>query len=628
LSWEYTDQAAAYTCAVRDTTFSSVIPNLLPFRVPSRIEAVLEHTLGVNQLERVYATLRAMTDETPIAERLLQHLEITERTSQKDLERIPRQGPVLLVVNHPFGILEGAVLLTLLSRIRSDVKFLANGILKAIPEIRERLIPVDPLGGEGAARSNCVGLRKSVEFLAGGGVMVIFPAGEVSHFQWRERSITDPKWNPAIAKLLAIASRRARGISVIPVYMEGSNSLLFQAAGLVHPRLRTIMLGRELLNKKRASVEVRIGSPIAAEKLLAIPSDEKRTEYLRWRTYLLASRNEYKPRTALPFVKASARVSELTPIAPPADVVAMAREVEALPAGSRLANLGDLSAYLTRPHDIPAVLSEIGRLREVTFHAAGEGTGKPIDLDAFDPHYLHLFIWNESKREVAGAYRLVGTDAARSQFGIRGLYTATLFRYGNEFLERMGPALELGRSFVRIEYQKGFATLLLLWKGIGKYVAQNPQYKTLFGPVSISNQYHSVSRQLMVSFLERNASLKGWAGLVATRNPFRSHHTQPRALPNAAFDLDDLSAVVSDLEPSQAGVPVLLRQYLKLGGKLLGFSVDPRFGNTLDGLILVDLTKTDSKLLDRYLGKREAAQFRAFQAASRGVSQDRRSSTT
>jgi putative hemolysin len=606
-----------YLC-VSDTIFSSAVPRLLTFRVPGRMEGVVERALGIAELAGLYTTLRAQRDETPIAGRLLKHLEITERVSQKDLERIPRLGPALLVVNHPFGILEGAVLLTLLSWIRSDVKFLANGILEAIPEIRNLLIPVDPLRDAGAT-SNHTGMRKAIEFLAAGGLLVIFPAGEVSHFQWRERSIADPKWNPAIARMLAIASRRAQGISVIPLYVEGSNSLLFQAAGLVHPRLRTVMLGRELLNKRRATIEVRIGSPVAAEKLLAIPSDEERTEYLRWRTYLLASRHEYKPRTALPFVRAGARVANLKPVAPPADSAVMEREVAGLAACSRLANSGELSAYLASAEEIPAVLKEIGRLRELTFRAAGEGTGKSIDLDTFDSHYLHLFIWNESKREIVGAYRLAGTDMVRVKFGVGGLYTGTLFKYGNEFLDHMGPALELGRSFVRIEYQKGSAALLLLWKGIGKFVAQNPQYKVLFGPVSISNQYQSASRRLMVSFLERYVSLKEWAGLVSSRNPFRSRDARCRALPDAALDLDDLSAAVSDLEPSQAGLPVLLRQYLKLGGKLLGFNVDPRFANTLDGLIVVDLTKTEPKLLDRYLGKQEAAQFLAFHRGKYGT---------
>jgi len=264
-----------------------------------------------------------------------------------------------------------------------------------------------------------------------------------------------------------------------------------------------------------------------------------------------------------------------------------------------------MAVYLALAAEIPTVLAEIGRQREITFRAAGEGTGKPSDLDDFDVHYLHLFVWSEKHNEVVGAYRLAATDSARAR-----LYTATLFQYSGAFLERMGPALELGRSFVRPQYQKSFSALLLLWKGIGKYVTRNPRYKVLFGAVSISNQYHSISRRLMVSFLERHALLKDWAGLVRVRNPFRSGPADE--LPQAVLDIDDLANVVSDIEPQQAGVPILLRQYLKLGGKLLGFNLDPDFSNVLDGLILVDLTKTEPKLLERYLGRNEAAEFLAF----------------
>ena len=296
----------------------------------------------------------------------------------------------------------------------------------------------------------------------------------------------------------------------------------------------------------------------------------------------------------------------MEPIAPPGPAALLSEEVSALAPARMLVKSGDLAVYATPAAEIPRLLREIGRLRELTFRAAGEGTGKSCDLDGFDPHYLHLFVWSEKKREVVGAYRLAPTDSALPD----GLYTATLFRYDRTFLNRVGPALELGRSFVRAEYQKSFAPLLLLWKGIGKYVARNPRYKVLFGPVSISNQYQSISRRLMVSFLERHALLKDWAPLVSVRTPFAA--TRSNDLPESGFDIEDLCDVVSDIEPARAGVPVLLRQYLKLGGKLLGFNVDPNFSNALDGLILVDLTKTGPKLLERYLGKDEATKFLAF----------------
>jgi putative hemolysin len=161
---------------------------------------------------------------------------------------------------------------------------------------------------------------------------------------------------------------------------------------------------------------------------------------------------------------------------------------------------------------------------------------------------------------------------------VRRLYTASLFQYGPEFLERMGRAIELGRSFVRAEYQRGFQPLLLLWNGIGAFVSRNPRYRVLFGPVSISNRYQALSRQLIVSFLERHAFRAELKNLVVARNPFRGPTER-----NTGLDVDDLSAVVSDVDPGQSGIPLLLRHYLRLGGKLVGFNVDPQFADVLDG---------------------------------------------
>ena len=252
------------------------------------------------------------------------------------------------------------------------------------------------------------------------------------------------------------------------------------------------------------------------------------------------------------------------------------------------------------------MLREIGRLRELTFRAVGEGTGNALDLDRFDWYYLHLFVWNARKQEIVGAYRLKGSDVSAD------LYTRTLFRYSDRFLETMGPALELGRSFVRAEYQKGFAALLLLWKGIGKLVSRYPRYKVLFGPVSISNQYQAISKELIIAFLEEQLTLTEWRDLVRARHsPRRQRAGIHQDVGAYCNDVDELSDVVSDLDPSHIGVPVLLRQYLRLGGRLLGFSVDSDFSNAVDGLIVVDLTRTEPKLLDRYLGKEEADAFRA-----------------
>jgi len=569
--------------------------------LPRPIRSAAARLFGFNEAGRLYSSLQSRGEDRPITERLLNRLAVTYRVGERDLQQIPRSGPVVIVANHPFGVLEGAVLATVLARVRPDVRFLANEVLSAIPEIQNLIIPVDPIGGSRAARSNSTGLRLSIEFLQSGGCLVVFPAGEVSHYQPRERAITDSEWHTAAARMIETVSRMGVAVSAVPVFISGSNSLLFQALGLIHPRLRTALLARELLNKRNRLVELRIGSPIASKKLREITTPKERTDYLRWRTYLLADRRDYKAKTSLPLRNLAQQRSPQA-VDAASDPALLCAEIAGLGPKHLLTKSSDLEVYIAPAGVIPNVMQEIGRLREITFRGVGEGTRKAVDLDRFDPDYLHLFAWNTVKHEVVGAYRLTGTDV------IRDLYTATLFKYDHAFLDKMGPALELGRSFVRAEYQKGFAPLLALWKGIGTYIARNPRYKVLFGPVSISNQYQAVSRELMVTFLEKRASVREWMGLVSNRNPFRKRSAK-LTFPSTGFDLDDLSDVVSDLESSRAGIHVLLRQYLKLGGKLLGFNVDPEFSDALDGLILVDLTRTEPRLLERYLGKTEASEF-------------------
>jgi putative hemolysin len=257
---------------------------------------------------------------------------------------------------------------------------------------------------------------------------------------------------------------------------------------------------------------------------------------------------------------------------------------------------------------IPCLLREIGRLRELSFRAVGEGTGRGLDLDRFDATYLHLFVWNRSNQEVVGAYRLGQTDGILDRRGLGGLYTSTLFRYDEALFEAMGPALEMGRSFVREEYQRSFSGLMLLWQGIGRFVIRQPRYATLFGPVSISASYRSASQQLMAAFLRSNTCHHGWSRWVRPRHPYR---VRGRAV-DEPLNVAELSTLVGDIEEDSKGVPILLRQYLRLGGRALGLNVDPDFSNVLDVLVLVDLRRTETRVLNRYMGGDGAAEFLAY----------------
>ena len=288
-------------------------------------------------------------------------------------------------------------------------------------------------------------------------------------------------------------------------------------------------------------------------------------------------------------------------------------EIEALPPSQRLVHSGCFHVYWAHATQIREVLQEIGRLRELSFRAVGEGSGKSADVDSFDAYYLHMFVWDARVDAIVGAYRLGLAQQILSQCGMRGLYTHSLFRYDPRILELLKPAIELGRSFVRAEYQRSFAPMLLLWRGIARFIEVSPQYGVLFGAVSISNSYSGVSRELMVEYLSTHAAETHMARYVQPRRPFRYKRTAVSDLkPAVPRSIEELSRAIAQIEPDQKGIPILLRQYLRLGGRIIAFNVDSAFGNVLDGLMVVDLRQIDSAILERYMGKPAMIAFRAY----------------
>jgi putative hemolysin len=539
-------------------------------------------------------------------EGLLAEMRIDLRVDSADRARIPANGPVVVVANHPYGVLDGALLTVLLTRARPDVKVLANFVLGDVPELQHHCIFVDPFQTDRSVESNRRALREAFAWVQRGGMLAIFPAGEVSSWQMPTAQIVDPEWNDTAVRLI-----RRTAATALPVYFCGHNSVGFQLLGMIHPKLRSAFLLQEFLQQEGRSVEVRVGSPVPAEAIQSV-ADGEAIEYLRWRTYLLARRT--KSETSWPMAlrtKLASKIQE--PIAAAGQADLLAEEIEKLPVERRLAENGDLAVYFGAANEIPNMLSEIGRLREVTFRRAGEGTGKGRDLDSFDEYYLHVILWNKAKKELVGAYRAGSTAEILAQHGIQGLYTSTLFRYDEKVFEKLGPALELGRSFVRPEYQRQYAPLLLLWKGIARLITTRPEIPILFGAVSISNDYNEASREMIYRFFESRMQEDDLTGLIAPRRPFRPdllRRWDCRSMCRALRDLDELSEPITDVEADGKGLPILLRQYAKIGGKLVGFNVDRKFSNVLDGLVVVDLRQTDPAVLERYMGRDAAAAFR------------------
>jgi putative hemolysin len=567
---------------------------------PQRLRRLALHLLpALARLHRIRDEVRRLDDPFAVAEYALRALRVEVRLSAASPDLIPRQGGLVIAANHPFGGLDGLLAIAAIGRRRRDLRILANSELARIEELRPLIIPVDPCGGLEAVRANVTGMRRALRWLGDGGALLVFPAGEVSHLRLRSASITDPPWSATAARLVRLAD-----VPVVPLYISGANSMLFQVAGLVHRRLRTLLLPAELANKAGARVQARLGSVIAPARYRHIDSDERLAAYLRLRTYVLQAETEPGA------VEPTAAGHGFERIAAEVDPQRIAGEIAALPEASLLTSAGHLRVHVAAAGQIPWTLQELGRLRELTFRAVGEGTGRSSDIDLFDGYYEHLLLWDADARRIAGAYRLGRTDVICRRFGRRGLYTSTLFDYGDLFLGLLGPALELGRSFVRVEYQRSFGALMLLWKAIAEFVGRNPRYCRLIGPVSISNSYQPLSRELQVAFL-RARSLDPLKASIRPKRAFRGRLSL-RSVgiePRWPADIDELSSLVAGLEPDGKGAPVLLRQYLRLGGRVLGFNIDTEFANSLDCLILVDLRKTDPKVLRRYMSDSAWARF-------------------
>jgi putative hemolysin len=561
---------------------------------------LLSWALRLNTLRELYA--QANSDWSAFPTSALRVLCARAECCADEVAHVPANGPLIVAANHPHGALDGLLLLDLIGRARKDVRLLANHLLACIPELRDFCFFVDPFERPGAAERSLAGLRAAHLWLRRGGALVIFPAGEVAHVRRADGSIADSSWRSTVGRIALTTGAR-----VVPARVEGANSPLFYAAGRIHPLLRTVLLSRELLRSRGRSVTVRVGRALSTDEL----GRHGRT----------ADRVTAAIRQAVEHLEsADVRGAVCTqprevPVAPAADFATLDEEIRRLPETTRLVDGGALQVYCAEAGQIPNVLAEIGRLRELAYRSVGEGTGTRTDIDRFDTHYQHLFLWNQLRREVVGAYRIGRSDLIVASAGAEGLYTRTLFRYDERLLRRLPPALELGRSFVRVEYQRNHTPLLLLWKGICSFIARHPQYRVLFGAVSISARYSDRTREMLMAFLEQNHLDRVLSELVSPKNAPRSAPPKDVPVGTVPTSVEEVDTLVSKLETDGQGIPVLLRQYLKLNARLLGFSVDSAFGDALDALMTVDLARADPRILRRYFGPADARAFLEYHAA-------------
>lgn len=547
----------------------------------SLVAKFVMHIMRLNKINKLYLDVY---DKDPHAflDRLIEALGITIEINEEDLQKIPKEGAFVTISNHPFGGLDGIILVKLLSAVRPDYKVIANFLLKKIEPVKDYFMVVDPVE-EQRRLSGATGLKEALRHLEEGKPLGLFPAGEVSAYQADSNNVEDREWGKTSIKMIKKAH-----VPVIPIYFKGSNSLLFQALGLIHPMLRTVKLPSELLNKKNQVIKLRIGTPIPTDIQDSFTDIMQYGKFLRAKTYLLGSSLEVKKF----FLKTQKAGKKAEPVVPAIDREVLAREVKDITEDYLLFSMKNYSVFCAPTLRIPNVLNEIGRLREVTFRAVGEGTNRSIDLDEFDLYYYHLFIWDRETSQVVGAYRVGKGKEIIDRYGIKGFYVNTLFKIRKEMLPVMYEAIELGRSFIIEEYQRKPLPLFMLWKGILYFLIKNPEYRYLMGPVTISGKYTDVSKELIMKFIQRNHWDKEMARYVIPRCKYRVETKEPGVdvmVDASGTDIAILDKMIGDIEPSSDKLPILLKKYISLNGKIIGFNIDPKFNMCLDGLLVLDL---------------------------------------
>ncbi len=523
-----------------------------------------------NQILRDYGHLRGLS----FIESVLRQFECRYLVDDIEVGHIPAKGRVIIAANHPLGGLDSFILLKLIGDLRPDVKILANDILLGIEPIRDLLLGVKILGGKPSASN----YRRIMGALEQDQAVIVFPAGEVSRLG--PKGIQDGRWESGFLRFSAHT-----GAPILPVHLQAHNSPWFYVAAMLARPLGTLLLPRQLfLRKGETRVPVRIGTPICPPQIGSAMLLRKQSQLIRKRVYQLRKHRR--------------QPEQMATVSKPENPRLLYQELKRY---ERIGSTQDGKAiYLANPDTGSVLMREIGRLREFTFRAVGEGTGQHRDLDAFDRYYEHLILWDDEQMEIAGAYRMVRTAPMVQQYGLQSLYTAGLFDYSAAMQVYLENGLELGRSFVQPQYW-GSRSLDYLWHGIGAYLRKYPELRFLLGPVSISAKEPAEVRDWLVAYYDRYFGSE--QPLAEARQPYNFHGIAP--------DFGGLDAETSfkvlkqNLKQLGSRVPTLYKQYTELcepgGARFLAFGVDPDFSDSVDGLILVDLYKLRPNKKDRYI---------------------------
>ncbi|MDO5656080.1 MAG: lysophospholipid acyltransferase family protein [Flavobacteriaceae bacterium] len=545
--------------------------------------------LGLNDLNALY--IRNQQYNSPLFEaKILADLGIEYEVNEDDLKRIPAQGPFILVANHPLGGLDGIIMLKILSEIRPDFKIIANFLLHQIDPLKPRIFPVNPFETRQDIRNSVTGMKDAFRHVKSGHPLGIFPAGEVSQRD-QEKNILDREWQEPVIKLIKKA-----GVPIIPMYFKAKNSEWFYRLGKLHPDLQTSMLVREMLRPRIKPIKIRIGKPISVSIINEFDDIQDFAEFLRRKTYVLDSTYNQPKSLQQSIVKSipTIKIAKAKKIISETSLHLIQKDIQSLQnTDNHLFTNNNYECFFASYPQIPNIMREIGRLREITFRDVGEGTDKETDTDKYDKHYSHLILWDNENQKIAGAYRMGMGKQIYEKHGISGFYINELFIFEPEIQPFFSRCIEMGRAFVVKEYQQKPWPLFLLWRGIMHVALRHPEHKYILGGVSISNQFSEFSKALMIEFMRSHYYDPYVAQFIRPRKEFKpkiKDQDKEFIFDEAKADLNKFDKLIEELEPNALRLPVLIKKYIKQNAKVIGFNVDPKFNDAIDGLMYIRMS--------------------------------------
>lgn len=560
----------------------------------------------LNKINRLYSKI-SHKESVEFIDDLLSGIGITYDVSAEELDRIPKSGPFIAISNQPYGGIESMLLIKIFSDRRPDYKILSSYLLQKIEPLKNFVLAINPSDKQNSHNVNWKGFKTALNYLKEGNGVGLFPAGHIRSYSNEKVGNTDLEWRYYLLKFIKKAK-----VPIVPIYIQGSNTRFYHLLGLIDPLLRIVRFPADLFTKKNKVIKIRIGNSISVKEQDEFAEISRFGRFLRAKTYSLGTAIEIK-KFFSPSIRRAKKIEKIIDAIPQTKIL---EEVEKISEKYLLFKNREYTVYCSPSVEIPFIVNEIGRLREITFREVGEGTNRKIDIDEFDLYYNQLFIWDDQDKKIVGAYRIGKGKEIIEQYGKKGFYIHSLFKISKAFIPVLQESIELGRSFIVKEYQRKPLPLFLLWKGILYFLIKNPEYRYLIGPVSISNRFSTFSKSIIIEFIKANYFNHDFAALIKPRNSFvvqPSSIDKDILIENASNDLNRLDKTIKDIEPDNVPIPVLLKKYLKLNAKIIGFNIDPKFNNALDGLMILDLFEVpietitslskeikDESLLDRF----------------------------